>query len=423
MKPITLFRAPLYPCAILLCAFALQAAEPGASRTVTVAECLRRVAERSPELKSGSYKTEAAERRGRQAGRPINPRLETEIENVAGSGAVEGVDAAETTVAVSQEIELGGKRRHRTAVAEAETAVTRAEREVRLRTALFETRRAALAVQSAQEKARLADEALALTRETESVAEAREKAGKTTVLETERARAETAKAEIELEARRAEQRDAVRELALLWGETEPTFDAVDGPFDAAAGALPPLDALLVRAASNPDLLAAEAQARTYEARIGAERAARVPNLELSAGVRRFEEGGDFGFVAGAGIELPFYTRNMDGVRAAEADAEAARLEAAAARLRNEGRVRQLYARLDTLGAKTARLKGTVMPVTERTLALVRDAHKQGKAGYLDVLEARRTLVEARLQLIETVTAYQSVSIELGRLTNTLSDNL
>jgi len=389
---------------------------------VTIEECLRRVAERSPELKSGSYKTEAAERRARQAARPINPRLETEIENVAGSGAVEGVDAAETTVAVSQEIELGGKRRHRTAVAEAETAVTRAEREVRLRAALFETRRAALAVQSAQEKARLADEALALIRETESVAEAREKAGKTTVLETERARAETAKAEIELEARRAEQRDAVRELALFWGETEPTFDAVDGPFDAV-GTRPPLDDLLVRAASNPDLLAAEAQTRTYEARIGAERAARVPNLELSAGVRRFEEGGDFGFVAGAGIDLPFYTRNMDGVRAAEADAEAARLEATAARLRNEGRVRQLYARLDTLGAKTARLKGTVLPVTERTLALVRDAHKQGKAGYLDVLEARRTLVEARSQLIETVAEYLGVSIELGRLTNSLSENL
>lgn len=422
MNPITLFRAPLCPCAILLCIFSLQAAEPGASRTVTVAECLRRVAERSPELKSGAYKTEAAERRARQAGRPVNPRLETEIENVAGSGAVEGVDAAETTVAVSQEIELGGKRRHRTAVAEAETAVTRADREVRLRTALFETRRAALAAQSAQEKTRLAEEALALIRETESVAEAREKAGKTTVLETERARAETAKAEIELEARRAEQRDAVRELALFWGETEPTFDAVEGPFDAA-WARPPLDDLLVRAASNPDLLAAEAQTRTYEARIGAERAARVPNLELSAGVRRFEEGGDFGFVAGAGIELPFYTRNMDGVRAAEADAEAARLETVAARLKNEGRVRQLYARLDTLGAKTARLKGSVMPATERTLSLVRDAHKQGKAGYLDVLEARRTQVEARMQLIETVAEYQGVSIELGRLTNTLSDNL
>ena len=414
-----------FPCsfAIVLCSYSLQAEEPKALRTVTVAECLRRVTEQSLDLKSGIYKTEAAQWRARQAARPINPRLETEIENVAGSGDVERFDAAETTVTVSQEIELGGKRRHRTAVAESETAASRAEQEMRLGTLLFETRRAALAAQSAQEKVRLAEEALALVREAESVAVAREKAGKTTVLETERARAETAKAEIEVEARKAEQRDAVRELALFWGETEPTFDAVDGPFDAADGTLPPLDDLLVRASSNPDLLAAEAQTRTYEARIGAERAARVPNLELIAGVRRFEEGGDFGFVAGVGIELPFHTRNLDGVRAAEADAEAARLAATAARLRNEGVVRQLYARLDTLRARTARLKGTVLPATERTLALVRDAHRQGKAGYLDVIEARRTRVEARLHLIETVTEYQGVSLELGRLANTLSDNL
>ena len=393
------------------------------TRTVTIEECLRRVVERSPELKSGTYKTEAAERRAKQAARPVNPRLETEVENVAGSGSIQGFDAAETTVAVSQEIELGDKRRHRTSVAESETAVSRAEHSVRLHGLLLETRRAALAVQTAQEKARLAGEELSLARETESVAAALEQAGKTTALETERARSETAKAAIALEERQAEQRDAVRELALCWGETEPSFDAVAGSFGTEPAKRPPLDELLVRAATAPELLAAEAQARSFEARIGVERAARVPNLELSAGVRRLEEGDDFGFVAGAGIELPIYTRNRDGVRAAEADAEAVRLEAVASRLKIEGRIRQAYARLDTLAAKNARLKATVMPVAERTLNLVREAHKQGKAGYLDVLEARRALVATRLQLIETVAEYQCMSIELGRFTNTLSESL
>ncbi len=415
-------RAFLCPCILIGVSLALQAAEPDASRTVTVADCLRRVKERSPELTSGRYRTEAAERRARQAGRPLNPRLEAEIENVAGSGAAEGFDAAETTVVVTQEIELGGKRGHRTTVAKLETAVSRAEQEVRLHALLFETCRAALAVQAAQEKTRLAGETLALIRETESVAEASEKAGKTTVLETERARAETSKAEIELEARQADQHGAVRDLALLWGQTEPAFDAVEGPFDAATAALPPLGALLVKAASTPERLSAEAQTRTYEARIGEARAARMPNLELSAGVRRFEESRDVGFVVGAGIALPFHTRNLDGVRAAEADAQAARLEATATLLRNEGQIRTLYARLEALGAKTTRLKGTVIPVTERALTLVRDAHQQGKAGYLDVLEARRALVDARIQLIDAVAEYLSGSIELGRLTNTLSDN-
>jgi cobalt-zinc-cadmium efflux system outer membrane protein len=341
---------------------------------------------------------------------------------VAGTGAIKGFDSAETTVAVSQEFELGGKRRQRTAVAEAETAVSRAEQEVRLRAVLFETRRAALAVQSAQEKARFAEEALALIREIEGVALAREEAGKVTVLETDRARAETLKATIEVEARQAEQRDAVRELALLWGETEPSFDAVSGPFDTGSLALPPLDTLLARVASNPELMAALAQTRTYEARIGVERAARMPNLEVSAGVRRFEDGNDFGFVVGAGIELPFYTRNRNGVRAAEADAEAARLDATAARIRIEGHIRHLYARLETLAVKNDRLKTSVIPAADRTLGRVREAHKLGKAGYLEVLEARRTLVDARYQIIETTTEYHSMSIELGHLTNTLSEN-
>jgi cobalt-zinc-cadmium efflux system outer membrane protein len=389
---------------------------------VTIAECLRRVAEQSPDLKAGHSKTEAATYRAQQAGRPINPRLETEVENIGGSGAIEGFDSAETTVAIAQEFELGGKRRQRTEVAQAETSASRAEQALRLSALLFEARRAVLAVQVAQEEVHLDEEALLLIREAEQLATAREEAGKSTVLETERARADTAKAEIDLEAKKAEQRDAVRALALLWGETEPLFDTVEGVFSAGAAELPPLDTLLARAAANPGLKAAEAQTRTYDAKVGVERAARVPNLELSAGVRHFQEGGDLGFVVGASIELPFYTRNLDGVRAAEADAEAARLETIAARLKIEGTVRQLYARLQTLALKSARLKTTVIPAAERTLGLVNEAHKQGKAGYLDVLEARRTLIEARAQVITIVTEYQCASIELGHLTNTLSEN-
>ncbi|MEI7946740.1 MAG: TolC family protein [bacterium] len=423
MKCHTLIGASLCPLAIILCSLALQAAEPSVPRTVTIAECLRRVAERNPDLKSGIHKTEAATHRAKQAAQPINPRLQTELENVGGSGAIKGFDSSEITVAVSQEFELGGKRQQRTAVAEAETVVSRAEHNVQLRALVFETRRAVLAVQAAQEKVRLAEEALGLIRETEEVALARQQAGKAAVLETDRAHADTAKAEIELETRKAEQRDTVRDLALLWGETEPSFDTVEGPFEAGATALPPLDTLLAHVAKNSELLAAHAQVRTYEAKIGVERAARLPNVELSAGVRRFDEGSDFGFVFGAGIELPFYTRNMAGVRAAKADAEAAWLDATAARFKIEGHIRQLYARLGTLTAKNDRLKTTVIPSADRTLGLVKEAHKLGKAGYLDVLEARRTLVDARSQIIETVTEYQSMSIELGHLTNTLSENL
>ena len=141
-------------CVIFLSALTSLAAgaELGAMRTLTVAECLRRVAEQSPELKSGMYKTEALERRAKQAARPVNPRLETEIENAAGSGANEGLTAAETTVSFSQEIELGRKRRYRTALADLETAASRVEQRVRLSALLYDARCAVLTVLAAQEK-------------------------------------------------------------------------------------------------------------------------------------------------------------------------------------------------------------------------------------------------------------------------------
>lgn len=405
---------------LLLTSSLLCAAEPSALRTMTTEECLKRAAEQSPDLKAGAYRIKAAEYRAKKAARPPNPRLGTEVENFAGSGEVQSFDAAETTVAISQELELGGKRRNRIAAAEAGSAVSRSEQAVQLQVVLFETRHASRSLLAAQQLTRLAEEELSLIREIESVAAKREEAGKATILETERARAETAQAQIALDTRMAEQRDAVRDLAICWGESEPTFDALSDPFDALPPALLPLDTLLLQAAANPDLLAAEARFQASQVEIKAERSARVPNLELSAGMRHFRESEDLGFVAGVSVELPLYTHNMDGVHAAEADAEAIRLEAITARLKTEARIRQIYARIAALDAKIQSLKKTALPLAERALTLIRQAHQQSKAGYLDVLEARRSLVDARLRLIEAISEYDSQRIYLDRLANNFS---
>lgn len=408
-----LIRASVCPLfALLFASPALRAAEPAAPRTVTVEECLARAAERSLSLRAGAARTDAAAGRTRQASRRLNPRLEAEVENVAGSGEVSGFDAAETTLSLSQEIELGGKRHRRTAVAEAEATVARADEAVQRHELLVETRRAALQALAAQERVRLAEELLALARETEAVAVARERAGKTTSLETERARAETAQAGMDLEDRRADQHEAVLELAGLLGEAEPTFDAVAGSLDAPPAALPGADALLLRAASHPALVAADARRAALDAQVRHEEAERTPNLEVAAGVRRLEESEDYGFVAGIGVELPLFSRSLDAVRAAEAERAAAQLELDAARLKNDAAIRRSCARLQALSAKDARLRETVVPTAERALALVKQAHAQGKAGYLDVLEARRAVAEARSALIDTRAAYASARIDL-----------
>jgi cobalt-zinc-cadmium efflux system outer membrane protein len=233
-----------------------------------------------------------------------------------------------------------------------------------------------------------------------------------TALETERAHTETVRAALELQERQAEQREAVHELALCWGETEPTFDLVAGSLYIPAQELPALDGLLSKAVNHPALQVANAELQVLEAQVKVENAARIPNLEVGAGIRRYEDADNYAMVAGIGIELPLFNSNRDAVKAAQSEAEAARLKTLAARIRNEGAIRRLYARIKALVEKDIALRTAVLPSASRALALIREAHEQGKANYLDVLEARREVAAARLGLIETALDFHTCRMAL-----------
>jgi len=392
----------------LLC----QAADSSASRAITVKECLARAVSQRPELKAAPIKTEAMRHRAKQAGHALNPKFQTEVEDFLGEKDQRGFTGAQTTLSLVQELELGQKRKHRVAAAEAETAASKADEAVQRMEIVFETRQAACAVLVAQENVHLAEELLTITREIEATILAKEQAGKVTALETERAHTETVRAALELQERQAEQREAVHELALCWGETEPTFDRVAGSLDIPAQELRALDELLAKAANHPALQVANAELQVLEAQVKVENAARIPNLEVAAGVRRFEDSDGYALVAGISIELPFFNSNRDAVKAARSDAEVAHLKTLAARIRNEGAIRRLHARLKALVEKDTVLRTAVLPSASRALALIREAHEQGKAGYLDVLEARREVAAARIGLIETATAYHTCRMAL-----------
>ena len=84
---------------------------------LTLRQALALALLRNPELASAAWEVRAGEARTLQAGLLPNPEVGVEVENFAGSGEFRGVDAAETTVALSQVIELGGKRLRRARVA------------------------------------------------------------------------------------------------------------------------------------------------------------------------------------------------------------------------------------------------------------------------------------------------------------------
>src|SRR3546814_11898365 len=63
---------------------------------------------------------EAARGRQRQAGYRYNPTLNVDVENFSGTGPYSGFNGLETTVSVNQRIDVGGRRRARMKLADAE---------------------------------------------------------------------------------------------------------------------------------------------------------------------------------------------------------------------------------------------------------------------------------------------------------------
>src|SRR5262245_54365070 len=113
------FRHRAAGACFMACVAAFAAADEPASNQagLTLADALRAASTNNPALRGAPFELQALEGRRQQAAVRPNPELELEFENFAGSGALSGTDALESTLALSQLIELGGKRDARTALA------------------------------------------------------------------------------------------------------------------------------------------------------------------------------------------------------------------------------------------------------------------------------------------------------------------
>ena len=104
-------------------AAALVIAIPAMAEPITLDGAVERALANSPRIASAQARVSAAEARARQAGVAPNPEVSVEVENFAGNGPFRSFDSTETTLALSQRLEVGGQRSARRAVAAGERDV------------------------------------------------------------------------------------------------------------------------------------------------------------------------------------------------------------------------------------------------------------------------------------------------------------
>ncbi len=352
------------------------------------------VSAENPRVYGPQAEAEAARAAVDQARLRPNPELSFEAENIAGSGAFSGLRATEYTLAIGQQLELGGKRSARIESARRSADFAGLQSEFALSQLALNVRERYVAAVAAGQRLALAQEIVERNRELARIANVLVEVGREPPLRAMRAEATLAEAEAELQAAAADDRAARQALAALWVSGENT------PF--VAGAFPNLSPPLAPPVSDDALPLRIAGARTAfaQAEIARERSLGVPDPTLSAGVRRFEESNDQAFVVGISMPLPFRNRNQGNIAAAEAQYRATSANEAIAeadyRLEFE-RARTLYLAAET---RVETLSSASLPQAEEALRLVEIGYRNGRFPLIEVLAAAEARDAIRENLIQ-----------------------
>lgn len=380
--------------------------------TITLQQAIDAALARNPDVAVSGLEIDArAERAGQQA-RPPNPAFVGTLENAGASSA-----ARETTASVQQLVELGGDRGARARAAELSRDVARVDHATVRINVIGDVRRAFASVLAAQQQAEIARENIELAESATAAIRARVEAGKTSPIEE--TRASVALATERLELVRAEQRveQARRALAATWGSNAPRFTSLSGRLDELPS-VASLEVLRERLDRHPRLARYQTLIAEREAIVRLEEARAIPDLTASAGYRAFDRPSDNAFVGGVSIPLPLFDRNRAGIAEARIRAEQTREEARGVRVALTRALGDAHRAYDTARGEVAMLQSDVVPAAQSVYDAISEGYRLGKFGYLEVLDARRTLASARLQLARALEQLHLAAIEVDRLTTT-----
>jgi outer membrane protein, heavy metal efflux system len=368
----------------------------------------------SPELAAFAWDVRAAEARELQAGLLPNPELEAEVENFGGNNELQGFKSAETTVLISQMFELGGKRGYRRRTTELEKNLAGWDYEIK-RLDVFETITAAFwTVLAAQERTAISESLFKLAEQTCSSVAEQVAVGKAPALEAVQANIAKTTALLQFNKAASDLQSARGRLASAIGSSAPVFEKAEGDFEPVVP-LPELEKLQAALAESPDMLRWKTELEKRKAEIKLKDAGALPDITLSAGPRYFNDNNDKALVAGLSVPIPLFNRNQGERQEARCNAAKAEEEHKAGSLRQRSDLTQTYQNCSAAFALAAALRDTSVPGAAQAFEAAQEGYRQGKFGYLVVLDAQRTLFELKQQYIETLADYHTGRTALERL--------
>jgi cobalt-zinc-cadmium efflux system outer membrane protein len=353
-----------------------------------------------------------------QAATRPNPTLSGQVEDLRSQNRI-------ATIAISQQLETAGKRDTRMAaadvnlaMADADILIAQAETSAKVYAAFYHM----LAAQQAQT---LAQELLQISTQSKETTAKRVLAGKVSPVEETKAKVAEAGLKIELATANQQLASARKRLSSLWGNAHldnallgsignATFTAV-GELDNF-NVIPALSDLIAQLQNSPRLQKASLAITQKQALRDIEKAKQTPDVTLSLGAKRNEElGGITQAVIGLSIPIPVFDRNQGNLQGAQARQLQSEGEKIALENQLTIDLSDAYSRRQLQIAAARTYGSDILPGAQNAYEAARKGFEFGKFSFLEVLDAQRTLFQAKTQFIHTLALARQAQAEIHNI--------
>ena len=328
--------------------------------------------------------------------------IDVEVENFAGNGELSGFDSAETTVALSSVIEMGGKRGSRLELAETRIDQFYLDRRIQTIDLLSNLTQVFISTLSIAEKINLAERSVSLHEALLSTVQSRVNKGIAQEADLMRAKSALIEEQLKLEALRGKLAINQVALASFWGEKKPNFNTVSGELYTFSP-VRDFESLFSQVESSAAIQRYASMARLKQAEVQLAKTSGRSDISWNVGVRQFQETDDTALVAGFSIPLFSGKRNRSNYQRAQYELEAVDISREQTLIELHQQLFEAYSQRQQAISAEKRIQREVIPALEKAAVLTLKGYERGRYTYQDVVSAQRELISAQLIRVEKAT--------------------
>ncbi|WP_305252552.1 TolC family protein [Methylotenera sp.] len=329
------------------------------------------------------------------ASRP-NPTLSGQVEDLRSQNRI-------ATIAISQQLETAGKRDKRMAVADANLAIADAEIGIAQAETSAKVYAAFYQVLAAQQAQTLAQELLQIATQSKETTAKRVLAGKVSPVEETKAKVAEAGLKVDLANANQQLATAKQRLASLWAKGNSQADYIAVGELEKLSSIPTLSDLMAQLPDSPRLKKASLAITQKQTLSAIEQSKKRPDVTVSLGARRNEElGGITQALIGLSIPIPVFDNNQGNLQGARAREFQSIDEKAALQNQLQTELAGAYARRQLQVEAGSMYQQDILQGAQSAYEAARKGFEFGKFSFLEVLDAQRTLFQAKTQFIQTL---------------------